>query len=178
MKKQTPACTISGNCNPAYGQYTTLCAPIGLSSYLWNTGSFARCIQVNKNGTYTVTTTNTSGCTNSCSVKVQYHSRQSNSDIINSFAEDNLYVNVYPNPFNSVTFVEFTNSEIDAHVVICLYDLIGNKLALIFDNEVEKGIIIKKEINADNFSEGVYILRIDNGDQVVTRKLILIKYIF
>ncbi|MCX6291559.1 MAG: T9SS type A sorting domain-containing protein [Bacteroidetes bacterium] len=62
-----PDCTISGNSSICQGQSTSLCVPSGGSSYLWNTGATTRCITVTSAGTYSVTVTNSSGCSSTCS---------------------------------------------------------------------------------------------------------------
>ena len=64
-----PVCTITGNCNFCPGGSTTLCAPAGMSSYLWTTGETTQCITVSTGGTYCVTITK-NGCTSTCSVVV------------------------------------------------------------------------------------------------------------
>jgi hypothetical protein len=53
-----PVCTISGNNNICQGTTTQLCTPFGDGyTYLWSTGSTARCITVSTGGTYTLTIT-------------------------------------------------------------------------------------------------------------------------
>src|SRR5690606_28120882 len=65
-----PACTISGDASLCEGQSTQLCVPAGASSYLWSTGATTNCIMVSSAGTYSVTVTNTNGCTTTCSKSV------------------------------------------------------------------------------------------------------------
>ncbi len=66
-----PSCTISGNTTIQQGQCTQLCAPSGNGyTYTWSNGSHARCITVSCAGTYSVTVTNSSGCSSTCSVCV------------------------------------------------------------------------------------------------------------
>ncbi|MEO8151228.1 MAG: T9SS type A sorting domain-containing protein [Bacteroidia bacterium] len=62
-----PTCSITGNASVCSGSSTQWCAPVGLTSYLWNTGATTQCINVSAVGNYTVTVTNASGCTSSCS---------------------------------------------------------------------------------------------------------------
>ncbi|WP_421798407.1 ice-binding family protein [Haliscomenobacter sp.] len=61
-----PICAITGNATICAGQSTQLCASGG-ASYLWSTGANTSCIDVNAAGTYTVTVTNASGCSSTCS---------------------------------------------------------------------------------------------------------------
>jgi hypothetical protein len=66
-----PVCLITGDnfiCQP--GQTTELCVPPGAASYLWSTGDNTNCITVNAAGLYSVTITNSNGCTSVCSEEV------------------------------------------------------------------------------------------------------------
>lgn len=65
-----PDCTISGNASFCEGQSTQLCAPSGNASYIWSTGETTSCITVTAAGTYSVTVTNSNGCTSTCSKTV------------------------------------------------------------------------------------------------------------
>jgi hypothetical protein len=65
-----PVCNITGNPSFCPGGSTELCAPSGATSYEWNTGATTSCITVDQTGIYTVTITDSNGCTSSCSVDV------------------------------------------------------------------------------------------------------------
>lgn len=65
-----PGCAITGNNSICEGQSTDLCASLGFASYLWNTGSTNSCITTSVAGTYTITVTNSNGCSSSCSINV------------------------------------------------------------------------------------------------------------
>ncbi|HPH93023.1 MAG TPA: ice-binding family protein, partial [Ferruginibacter sp.] len=67
---ELPLCDLSGNIAFCPGQSTQVCATGGADSYLWGNGETTNCIQVNTPGTYTVTTTNASGCSSTCSETV------------------------------------------------------------------------------------------------------------
>lgn len=67
-----PSCLISGNQSLCQGQAVQLCAPFGSSAYLWSNGSTSNCTNVTIPGTYSVTVTNSIGCTNVCSKSVSY----------------------------------------------------------------------------------------------------------
>ncbi|MBL7927087.1 MAG: T9SS type A sorting domain-containing protein [Bacteroidia bacterium] len=62
-----PSCLISGSSTVCAGSNTLWCAPSGMSSYLWSTGETTQCINASVMGLYTVTTTDNSGCSSSCS---------------------------------------------------------------------------------------------------------------
>ena len=59
---------ISASSSICDGQSTQLCAPTGNGlTYLWSNGATGSCITVSKAGTYSVTVTNSSGCSSNCS---------------------------------------------------------------------------------------------------------------
>lgn len=60
-------CNITGDdliCEE--GGLTTLCASVGAKSYHWNTGDTTHCLSVSLPGLYSLTTTNSNGCINTC----------------------------------------------------------------------------------------------------------------
>ena len=65
-----PDCSITGIGSICQGQSTQLCAPAGAISYAWSTGATTNCITVNQTGNYSVTVTNSNGCSSICSKQV------------------------------------------------------------------------------------------------------------
>jgi Ice-binding-like/Secretion system C-terminal sorting domain len=65
-----PICTITGDELICMGQSTELCAPAGLSGYLWSTGETTSCITVSAAGNYGLTITDANGCSSTCSIIV------------------------------------------------------------------------------------------------------------
>lgn len=173
IKQSAPLCAITGNLSPSFGHSTSLCASAGLNTYHWNTGAVTRCINVNNSGTFTVTVTNSSGCTNVTAVQVHYHAREVLTENDNATEERNLEVNVYPNPLSSYTNIEFKSTIADSYIMIDFYDFLGNKIASIFNSEVEKGVLNKTIFNAENLPKGIYILKVSNKEQTIIKKLIL-----
>ncbi len=75
-----PTITSIGTITPCSGGSMTLTAPSGFTSYLWNTGSTSSSLVVSQSGNYSVTVTNTNGC-----------SRTSNPFVVNaSFMQPQL----------------------------------------------------------------------------------------
>ncbi|MDZ7879800.1 MAG: PKD domain-containing protein [Saprospiraceae bacterium] len=64
-----PNVAITGNTNICQGSSTTLTAT-GSASYLWSNGATTPSVTVNQSGTFTVTVTNSSGCTGTASQTV------------------------------------------------------------------------------------------------------------
>jgi hypothetical protein len=57
-----PTITSSGTITPCSGGSMTLTAPSGFASYLWNTGSTSSSLVVSQSGNYSVSVTNSNGC--------------------------------------------------------------------------------------------------------------------
>ena len=84
----------------------------------------------------------------------------------------------YPNPFNPVTNLNYHLPE-DSFVRITIYDAFGNEVNKLIDSKQSRG---QKSVqwNSNNnqgkpVSAGVYIYRIQAGDFVENRKMILLK---
>ncbi len=79
----------------------------------------------------------------------------------------------YPNPFNPTTIIEFGLSK-RALTTLMIYDVLGREIQTLINKELEAG---SHEINfhASNFPSGVYFYRIQSGDFIQTKKMILMK---
>jgi hypothetical protein len=83
-----------------------------------------------------------------------------------------LYQN-YPNPFNPTTTIKYSIPQ-TSKVVIKVYDILGNEIELLIDEEKTVGIY-ELTWNAVNIPSGVYFYQLKAGDYVQTRKMILLK---
>lgn len=79
----------------------------------------------------------------------------------------------YPNPFNLSTEIRFVLPE-SAHVRLEIYNLTGQRLATLVNEQFEAGYH-DISFDADNFASGVYLYRIHAGEFVQTRKMMLVK---
>jgi len=79
----------------------------------------------------------------------------------------------YPNPFNPSTTIKYALKE-KQHVELIVYDLLGRKVETLVDKKQNTG---RYEVvfNAQNFSTGLYFVRIKAGTFERTRKMVLIK---
>jgi len=93
----------------------------------------------------------------------------------NSYSEENLFVNAYPNPFKGSTTIEFQRSDKTSHVKIEVFTLSGRKVIDLFNQDAEAGVIYKTEFNAEGLPDGIYIYRMSTDDKVINGKLILMK---
>ncbi len=79
----------------------------------------------------------------------------------------------YPNPFNPLTTVQFGIPK-KALVKLQIYDVLGNEVATLVNNELIPGVY-KTSWYAWNYPSGVYICRLISGNFSVTKKMVLIK---
>ncbi|MFA6457505.1 MAG: T9SS type A sorting domain-containing protein, partial [Bacteroidota bacterium] len=84
----------------------------------------------------------------------------------------------YPNPFNPTTTIRYNLVKVDnldkVHVSLTIYDLLGREVATLVKEEQSAG---RKEVqwNANSFASGVYFYKIEAGNFVTAKKLILLK---
>lgn len=83
-----------------------------------------------------------------------------------------LYQN-YPNPFNPATTIAF-DLPVESKVVINVFNVIGQRVTTLVD-EVQPAGRYKILWNAAGYSTGTYFLRIQAGDFIDTKKLMLVK---
>jgi photosystem II stability/assembly factor-like uncharacterized protein len=108
--------------------------------------------------------------------QVDYNGSYEYSDVIEvdvrSLNEYALEQN-YPNPFNPTTTIGYVLKEKTTAKLILL-NAIGEQVAILVNEEQEKGFH-KIDYNASTLSSGVYFYRLQAGDIVQTRKMILLK---
>jgi len=81
----------------------------------------------------------------------------------------------YPNPFNPTTTIIFSIPQKDI-VSIDLYDILGNKVSNLLNQELEAGTHALEFNSVNNvLSSGVYLYILRTGSLVETKKMILMK---
>jgi len=84
----------------------------------------------------------------------------------------------YPNPFNPTTLISY-GIPIRTNVKISIYDLLGNEVKTLIDQEQSSGYkrIVWDGTNkyGRKVSAGVYIYQIQTDDFIATRKMVLVK---
>jgi hypothetical protein len=83
-----------------------------------------------------------------------------------------LYNN-YPNPFNPSTHIKYSVAE-NTFVSLKIYDVAGSEVATIVNREQAAGEY-EINFNAADLTSGVYIYKLNAGDFVQTKKMILLK---
>ena len=79
----------------------------------------------------------------------------------------------YPNPFNPATTFRYSIPT-QSKVVIKVFDILGNEIATLMDEEKSVGTY-ELRWNAVNLPSGVYFYQLKAGDYVDTKKMILLK---
>lgn len=79
----------------------------------------------------------------------------------------------YPNPFNPSTTIQYELPN-NTDVTLTVYDVLGQKVATLVDENVEAGTH-EVNFNASELSSGVYIYRLQAGDQTITRQMSFVK---
>jgi hypothetical protein len=79
----------------------------------------------------------------------------------------------YPNPFNPTTTFGYS-IPIQSKVVIKVFDILGNEVATLLDEEKSVGTY-ELTWNAANLSSGIYFYQLKAGEFVSTKKMILLK---
>jgi len=98
--------------------------------------------------------------------------------------EFNLSQN-YPNPFNPLTKIKYKipsvtlrQAQSDNWVTLKVYDVLGNEIATLVDDEKQPGTY-EVEFNSSSIkhlpSSGIYFYQLKAGDYTQTRKMILLK---
>ncbi len=79
----------------------------------------------------------------------------------------------YPNPFNPTTTIEYSIPQ-SGFVTLKVFDVLGNEVVTLVNGHNEAG---KHQIkfDASNLKSGVYFYKIENGNFVETKKLVLLK---
>jgi predicted deacetylase len=79
----------------------------------------------------------------------------------------------YPNPFNPVTTIEFTLPQ-GGFVSLKVYNLLGQEVATLLSASLLSGRY-EYEWDASGLASGVYLYKLEAGDYVDVRKMILLK---
>lgn len=79
----------------------------------------------------------------------------------------------YPNPFNPVTTIKYSVPK-QAFVTLKIYDLLGREVKTLV-NENRSAGTYEVEFNAFHLASGVYFYRMEAGDFVDVKKLVLLK---
>lgn len=80
----------------------------------------------------------------------------------------------YPNPFNPSTVIEYSIAS-PTNVTLSIFTVLGEKVAILVDNQFTEAGKYSVNFNASNLASGTYIYRLQAGDFVSTKKMLLTK---
>ncbi len=79
----------------------------------------------------------------------------------------------YPNPFNPTTQINYSVPQ-RSHVTLKVFNVLGMEVATLFSGVQEAGKHVAT-FDATRFSTGVYFYRLESGNVLITKKMMLIK---
>jgi hypothetical protein len=79
----------------------------------------------------------------------------------------------YPNPFNPTTFIDYALPK-SSFVTLKVYDILGREVKTLVNKQMPAGHF-RVQFDGSNLASGVYFYRINTGDFIQTKKLILLK---
>jgi hypothetical protein len=79
----------------------------------------------------------------------------------------------YPNPFNPTTRIQYQVSSISS-VTLKVYDILGSEVVTLVNEQQQPGYY-EVQFNAANLASGMYVYRLQAGDFVSVKKMLMIK---
>jgi hypothetical protein len=94
-------------------------------------------------------------------------------DISNQLPLEFILYQNYPNPFNPTTQLKFDLKD-NGFVKLVVYDILGREVKILVNEDRHAG---RYEVgfNAQNLSSGIYFYKLQAGNYVMTKKLLLLK---
>jgi len=80
----------------------------------------------------------------------------------------------YPNPFNPSTTIEFSVPE-DGRVSLGIFDALGREVATLVNGPMKAGVLHQATFDASKYSSGIYFARLQSGEKMQFKKLLLLK---
>ena len=80
----------------------------------------------------------------------------------------------YPNPFNPTTTIEFSVA-MDGRATLEVFNLLGQRIAVLFDDLAKAGQRNRVTFDASAFSSGLYFYRLESGTQHLVRTMSLVR---
>jgi hypothetical protein len=79
----------------------------------------------------------------------------------------------YPNPFNPSTIISFSLPKAGI-TTLKIYDVLGREITTLV-NEFKNAGVYTYEFNAGNLSSGIYIYSLQSSDNLITKKMLMVK---
>jgi hypothetical protein len=88
---------------------------------------------------------------------------------MNNISGEESELNIYPNPYKGSVNISY-NLVQDANVTISVYNIMGEKVATLADGKMMQSG--KYVFTFNGTSSGIYILQVNEGNHIYTRKLV------
>ena len=153
----TPVVNIGNDTTMQAGTFI-LDAGSGFSSYIWSNGDTTQSIQDSLGGIYSVTVTDSNGCTSSASIEI----------IFTGF--DNIFdplITISPNPSNGKFYISF-----DEDVIKCRIEILNSLGQIVYhenNRSIKKGFLKMIELKE---KAGIYYLRLELDKRIILKKLV------
>ena len=79
--------------------------------------------------------------------------------------DSNFFLNAYPNPFFSITNIEFKRIDKPCHMKIFIYNIYGQRVRNLFDQDIEAGVSNTIAFDAGDLPTGIYFCRLVTEDK-------------
>ena len=86
--------------------------------------------------------------------------------------EKGIQVKVFPIPSTNEVTIAFKPTKAE-NVTVEVFNMMGAKVAILFDEEVESGVTYEVKTDKMQLSYGTFIYRIISGEEIITGKLII-----
>lgn len=80
----------------------------------------------------------------------------------------------YPNPFNPATTIEFSVAA-DAMTTVKIYNALGQEVSVLVNEQLNAGMVYRTIFNGQNLASDIYVVRLQSGNNVQIRKMMLLK---
>jgi len=80
----------------------------------------------------------------------------------------------YPNPFNPSTQIQFGFND-NTRATLTVYNVLGQKVASLFDGVAQAGQLYNITFNGDNFASGIYYYKLQSDNHTQIKKMLLMK---
>ncbi|MBT5528281.1 MAG: T9SS type A sorting domain-containing protein, partial [Cytophagia bacterium] len=83
-----------------------------------------------------------------------------------------MSLKAYPNPFKGMANIEFSVPE-SGKATVEVYNIVGKRVATLFEGEVEKGNSYTEVFHAGELSTGIYLIRLSTATESLVERIIL-----
>jgi len=138
----------------------------GAYTYEWSNGETTATISGLTGGDYTVTVTDVSGCVDPYTETVTVDVVVGVGDV--DFAQS---IRLFPNPAKHVANIDYSFED-SRNLMITVTNAVGQ---VVYQQEAPQGQRARVELDLSNYSNGVYFVQFNDGENQLTRRLVVNK---